>query len=137
GPNHSAALDAALQQPGCPPRYFLALPVVPPLVPSVADSSLSTSGSSPTVYSPLNEHERQINDDYEWCLHDPEVRRQYGGQVVVAHRRRIWGAGRDHGVAWDAALQHPDCPHQRVCAFVVVPPLVPAPSDSSPSEAYP
>ena len=32
----------------------------------------------------LDEREQQMWEDYEWCLHDPEVRRKYGGKVVVA-----------------------------------------------------
>jgi len=137
GRDHRAALDAALKQPGCPPRKSLVLVVVPPLIslPSPPSASTTTSGSSSIIYAPLNEQERQINDDYEWCLHDPEIRRLYGNQVVVAHRRRIWGAGPDHRAALEAALQQPGCPHRRLCAFVVVPPLVPMPSDPSPSEA--
>ena len=85
------------------------------------EQSAAMSGT----YSYLTEEEKQIRDDYEWCLHDPEVRRLYGDQVVVASRRRIWGAGRAHSAALNAALQHPDCPPRRCCAFVVVPPLVP------------
>lgn len=96
-----------------------------------------TMVSEPSCSLPcyLTEEEKKINEDYEWCLNDPEVRRKYGGQVVVAHQRRIWGAGKDHGAAWDAAIQQPDCPHPRVCAFVVVPYLIPTPSDPSPTEA--
>lgn len=81
----------------------------------------TTSESFTSTYSYLTEEEKKMNEDYEWCLNDPDVRRQYGGQVVVAHQRRIWGAGKDHGAAWDAAQKHPDCPHNRMCVFVVVP----------------
>jgi CelD/BcsL family acetyltransferase involved in cellulose biosynthesis len=35
-------------------------------------------------------------------LHDPEVRQKYGGLVVAAFRRRIWGAGKHHDAAWKA-----------------------------------
>jgi hypothetical protein len=55
--------------------------------------------------------------------------------VVVAHQRRIWGAGSDHRSAMEAALQQPDCPHHRLCAFVVVPHLIPTSSNPSPSES--
>ena len=37
----------------------------------------------------LDEREQQMDDDYEWCLHDPEIRKKYGGQVVVAYKRKI------------------------------------------------
>jgi hypothetical protein len=73
------------------------------------------------VNSPLTDEEQRVNEDYEWCLHDPEVRRLYGGQVVVAHNRRIWGAGRDHLAAYQAALRDPACPPRWSLAFVVVP----------------
>ncbi|HEY7425198.1 MAG TPA: hypothetical protein VH682_13285 [Gemmataceae bacterium] len=135
GRDHCAALDAALKQPDCPSRKSLVLVVVPPLIPlpstpSSSAQSATTSGSS-IIYRPLNEHERQINDDYEWCLHDPEVRRQYGNQVVAVHKRRIWGAGPNHSAALDAALQQPGCPPRYFLALPVVPPLVPPVADSS------
>jgi hypothetical protein len=82
----------------------------------------------------LTREEIQINDDYEWALHDPEVRRQYGNQVVAVYQRRIWGAGANHAAAVDAALQQPGCPPRYFLALPVVPPLVPLPSDSSASE---
>lgn len=69
----------------------------------------------------LTEEEKKMNEDYEWCLHDLEVRRQYGGQVVAAHLRRVWGAGANHLDALDAALQEPGCPHRHYLVFVVVP----------------
>lgn len=93
---------------------------------------ISESNSNMPCY--LTEEEKKIDEDYEWCLNDPDVQRQYGGQVVVAHQRRIWGAGKNHRAAWDAALQHPECPHPRVCAFVVVPAFLPAPHPSTPEE---
>ncbi len=44
-----------------------------------------------TTYEPLSnlpcyltEEEKKMNEDYEWCLHDPEVRRQFGGDVPHA-----------------------------------------------------
>jgi hypothetical protein len=69
----------------------------------------------------LNETERKINDDYEWCLGDPDVQRAYGGKVVAAYQRKIWGAGNNHWAAWEAARQHADCPAKEAIAFVVVP----------------
>lgn len=82
----------------------------------------------------FTEEEKRFNEDYEWALHDPEVRRQYGDQVVAVHQRRIWGAGPNHLVALNAALQQPDCPPRKNLAFVVVPPLVPIPWPPSSSE---
>jgi hypothetical protein len=77
----------------------------------------------PPLPSYLDEREQQINEDYEWCLHDPEVCRKYGGKVVVAHRRRIWGAGKNHVAAWTAAAQKRGCPPRGVVAVVAVPEL--------------
>src|SRR2546430_2591450 len=36
----------------------------------------------PQPLSPyLDEREQQIQDDYEWCWHDPEMQKKYGGKV--------------------------------------------------------
>ena len=69
----------------------------------------------------LTEQEQQIQDDHEWCLHDPEVRSLHGGQVVVVHRKRILGAGPNHLAALQAAQRDPACPPRDQLAFVVVP----------------
>lgn len=95
----------------------------------------TTSESTSSLPCYLTEEEKKMNEDYEWCLNDPDVQRQYGGQVVVAHQRRIWGAGKDFGAAWDDAQKHPDCPHNRMCVFVVVPCLAPASLDPTITEA--
>jgi hypothetical protein len=78
-------------------------------------------GTATTGFSVLSEQEQQLRDDYEWCLCDPEVRRLHGGEVVAAHQRRIWGAGRSHTAALQAALQEPACPSRNLLALVVVP----------------
>jgi len=95
---------------------------------------VTKSGSYTSTYSYLTEQEKQIDADYEWCLHDLQVRRQYGDQVVTVHQRRIWGAGADHLAALNAALQQPSCPPRHVLAFVVVPPIVPSAAESSSPE---
>ena len=69
----------------------------------------------------LDARERQINDDYEWCLHDPEVRSRYSGQVVVARHRRILGAGRNFTEAWENAQRAEPPPQKGYVAFVVIP----------------
>jgi hypothetical protein len=69
----------------------------------------------------LDEREQQMWDDYEWCLHDPEVRQKYGGKVVVAYRRKIWGAGRNHLLAWVSAQRKRGCPAREYVAVVPVP----------------
>jgi hypothetical protein len=73
----------------------------------------------------LDERERQMDDDYEWCLNDPEVRKAYGGKVVVAYKRKIWGVGKNHAAAWAAALRKRDCPSRGEVAIVVVPDYIP------------
>lgn len=94
------------------------------------ESATKSSESFISTYGYLTEQEKQINDDYEWCLHDPEVRRQYGDQVVAIHQRRIWGVGKDHLAALNAALQQPGCPPKFCLALVIVPPLVTSDSGS-------
>ncbi len=69
----------------------------------------------------LDERERQMDADYEWCLNDAEVRQKYGGKVVVAYKRRIWGAGKHRLVAWTAAARKRGCPPRGYAAIVVVP----------------
>jgi hypothetical protein len=54
--------------------------------------------------------EQQIYEDYEWCLHDPEIQRTYGGKVVAVHNRRVWGAGKTYQAAAQAAQRCPGCP---------------------------
>jgi hypothetical protein len=71
----------------------------------------------------LDEREQQIDADYEWCSHDPEVRQRYGGKVVIAYRRKVWGVGRNHRQAWAVASKKAGCPAKHLVAFVVVPPL--------------
>jgi hypothetical protein len=98
-----------------------------------ADEMKMVSESSSSMPCYLTEEEKKMNEDYEWCLNDPDVRRQYGGQVVAAHQRRIWGVGANHLDALDAALQEPGCPHRKNLVFVVVPPLLPVASYPPPS----
>ncbi len=69
----------------------------------------------------LSVREQQMDQDYEWCLHDPEIRRKYGSQVVVAHRRKIWGVGSNHAAALAAAQRQLGCPPRHELAIVVVP----------------
>ena len=76
----------------------------------------------PQTFSPyLDQREQQIDDDYEWCLHDPEVQKKYGGKVVVVHKRKIWGVGKNHKAAWLAAQRKRGCPARDQIAIVVVP----------------
>jgi hypothetical protein len=77
--------------------------------------------TGPGSISPLTEQEQQLHNDYEWGLHDPQVRQEHGGQVVAVHRGRVWGAGADHGAALQTALAAPGCPPRQELALVVVP----------------
>jgi hypothetical protein len=70
---------------------------------------------------PFDERETLLDEDYQWCLLDLTVRQTYGGQVVAAHERRIWGAGKDHEAAWRAARKLPGCPPEDLLVFVAVP----------------
>jgi hypothetical protein len=121
GKNHDEA-GVAAEQAGCPAPDLLAFVVVPEwiergqTVPPRPERFSEFDG----VVRPLDERERQLNDDYEWCLHDPEVRRRFGGQVVAAYRRTIWGAGKNHDEAGVAAEQA-GCPTLELLAFVAVP----------------
>src|SRR5262249_62377199 len=58
----------------------------------------------------LDAREKQLRDDYDWCLRDADVQRNYRGRVVAVHRRTVWGAGRTHGEAVQDALAKPRCP---------------------------
>jgi hypothetical protein len=77
------------------------------------------------VISELNEQERQLSEDYDWCLRDPAIQRAYAGQVVAVHRKKVWGAGKTHGEAIQAALAQPGCPPREALAKVVIEGSVP------------
>jgi hypothetical protein len=95
---------------------------------------IPSEGSNATPLPPfLTKEEQDVQADYEWCLHDPEVRRLHGGQVVAVHQRHVWGAGPNHATARDAALQQPGCPAITL-TFVWVPFLPPGPESNLPSD---
>jgi hypothetical protein len=75
----------------------------------------------PPLAAVLDERERRIQDDYEWCLHDPDLRAKHTGKVVVVCHRKVWGAGKNHADAWAAASRKRGCPGRDQVAFVVVP----------------
>jgi hypothetical protein len=84
----------------------------------------------PTFPPHLTAAEREKNDDYEWALHDPEVRRRYAGKIVVVHRKQVLGAGKTFRAAWAAARRRRRCPAKREVAMAVVPyPNAAGPSD--------
>jgi hypothetical protein len=78
----------------------------------------------------LDEREQQIWQDHEWCLHDPKVKRKYGGKVVIAFQHKIWGVGKNYVEAWADAQRKPGCPAKELVAKVPVPHYVPDTGDS-------
>jgi hypothetical protein len=79
-----------------------------------------TAGVSPGKFLPLDERERQLNEDYEWCLRSADIQQAYGGKVVVVHQRKVLGVGEDHLAALEAAAGT-SCPPREQLAIVVVP----------------
>jgi hypothetical protein len=76
--------------------------------------------ASPPLPTELDERERQLNDDYEWCLHDAEVQRRYAGLVVAAHMKTVWGSGKTHGEAIRDAQAKTGCPPREALAKVYI-----------------
>jgi hypothetical protein len=85
---------------------------------------MATQSSPPPAFTGqaqgLDERERQLREDYEWCLRDAEAQRAYAGQVVAVHQKKVWGAGKTHGEALQAALARPGCPPRECLAKVFV-----------------
>ncbi len=79
----------------------------------------------PSLSPYLDERERRINEDYDWCLHDVAVRKKHGGRAVVAYQRKVWGAGKTYAAAWAAARRKPGCPPRHEFALVIVPHYLP------------
>jgi hypothetical protein len=65
--------------------------------------------------------EQRKNDDFEWALHDLELRQKYGGKIVAVHRKRVLGVGKTYQAAWAAAQRRRNCPAKKDVAMVVVP----------------
>jgi hypothetical protein len=94
-----------------------------------SDDDFYFHGELPTLPRHLTELELRCNADYEWCLRDPEVHKQYARQVVAAHHRRILASGKNHGEALQGALNRPDCPPREeiVLVYIEEEPLPPLP----------
>ncbi len=75
----------------------------------------------------LDAREQQIQDDYEWCWHNSEMRKKHGGKVVIVHKRKVWGVGANHTLAWADAQRKRGCPPKQAVAAVVMPHFVPDP----------
>jgi hypothetical protein len=74
----------------------------------------------------FDEREKRINADHTWCETDEAVRKKYGGKIVAVYNRKIFGAGKHHGEAWDAAQRKRGCPPRNQLAMVYVPFFIPA-----------
>jgi hypothetical protein len=75
---------------------------------------------TPSQFEEFTEREKQIDEDYDWALRDPEVHRLYRGQVVAVHKKTVWGAGDTHGEAIQDALRQPGCPPREELAKVYI-----------------
>ncbi len=60
-----------------------------------------TKPSETTLTPYFDEREKRINEDHRWCETDEAVRKKYGGKIVAVYNRKIFGAGKHHGEAWD------------------------------------
>ena len=83
------------------------------------------SATEPAFPPYLTRDEQRKHDDYEWALHDLELRKKFGGKIVVVHRMKVLGVGRSYQAAWVAAQRRRNCPAKHEVAMVVVPCLVP------------
>lgn len=88
---------------------------------SAANTRSVAANPQRAALSSLNERERQIDDDYEWCLSDAAIRQRYAGQVIVVNQRHVFGAGKNHRDAWVEATRASGCPAKQNVAFVAIP----------------
>jgi hypothetical protein len=84
-----------------------------------------TSTPAQTFPPYLTEEEQRKNEDYEWALHDLQVRRKYAGKIVVVYHKTVLGAGKTYAAAWAAAQRRRNCPAKHEVAMPVVPSLLP------------
>jgi hypothetical protein len=60
-------------------------------------------------------------EDYDWAIHDSQVRQEHGGLIVAVRGRKVWGAGKNPRAAWEQACKVPDCPPLDELLFVAIP----------------
>jgi hypothetical protein len=60
-------------------------------------------------------------EEYEWAMHDPQVRQQHRGLVVAVRGHKVWGAGKNPRAAWEQASKVPGCPPPDELLFVDIP----------------
>jgi len=89
---------------------------------------MKTRRKVPAFPRHFTEDELRKRDDYEWALNDTEVRRKYGGKIVVVYQKKILGVGKTFQAAWAAAQRRRDCPPRHEVSLPVVPYLMPASS---------
>ena len=65
----------------------------------------STPDQVSRISPKLDPREQQIQADYEWGWHDPQVRQDFGGQVIAVHGRKVWGVGHSHTTPTKTASQ--------------------------------
>lgn len=68
------------------------------------------SGTIPFDLLPFPAPDPEVDAEFDWASADMEVRRRYGGLVVAVFDRKVWGAGKSHREAWDAARANSSCP---------------------------
>ncbi len=71
--------------------------------------------------TPLTKAEQRINEDYNWALTDKAVHKKYAGLVVAVYKHKVWGAGKNHREAKQAAITRPQCPGENQLTYAVVP----------------
>jgi hypothetical protein len=76
---------------------------------------------------PPTPEDLELEEAYHLCIQDPGVQEKYAGQLVVAQKGTVWGAGKTWKEAWNSALSRPGSPEKRklVCVLVTGLPLVP------------
>jgi hypothetical protein len=62
----------------------------------------------------------EVEDEFHWATHDPEVKKQYGGLVVAVRHHRVWGAGKSYRAAQEQALKTPGCPEPGELVYAIV-----------------
>ncbi len=68
----------------------------------------------------LNQVEQQLADDLQWALRSPEVR-QYAGQLVAVHKKRVVGVGTNRDALVTQAAEKAQCPGHDLVVMVVPP----------------
>jgi hypothetical protein len=57
----------------------------------------------PGLIEPASEEQIRQLREHDWCLRQPDILKQFAGQVVAVHGEKVWGHGPDHATAIDCA----------------------------------